>query len=455
MQFVIIILIFLGIGIGVIAFFLVKSFIAPHRVASLENLYKQGKYAHAIKTAKLIIAKEPRNSEAHYFLGLVYLAEGKHELALMELKTVNQLGEFTKLCPEVKFRRTIAELYRRFHLPEEALKEYLLLIKQEPAVADHYFNAGEMFEERGKTDKALGYYRKTVELQPGHGEALFRLGLLLYRLKKPLEAKEYLEKALRYQPENAKIYYYLGKILKDNHDYVAALVAFEKAQRDNELKIKALIERGACYMSTNNFDKAIPELERASKLSDNDAATEVLYGRYFLAACYEKIRDIDKAIENWEKIYMKKPAFRDVAEKLSQYQDLRTDDRMKDYLTANMEDYYAICKSVTIKMGLGIRDISDIPNGCQIIAVEGDSKWRATKKMPKLLWFLRVPELIPETTVRALHEQMKQLSVTRGVIVSSSNFSRKALDFSESRSINLIGKDRLQEILKTADDSPS
>ena len=449
MQFVFIIIIFLGIVVGVITYFLIKSFIAPRRVASLENLYKHGKYSQAVKIAKAILAREPRNPDAHYFLGLSYLADGKHELALMELKTVNQIGEFSKSCPEVRFRRTIAELYKRFHLPEEALKEYLLLIKQEPAEAEHYFNAGEMFEERGKSDKALAYYRKTVELQPGNGEALYRIGLLLYRSKKTLEAKDNFERALRYQPENNKIYYYLGKILKENHDYIAALVAFEKAQRDSEMKIKDLVERGACYMSSNNFEKAIPELERASKLSESDTATETLYGRYFLAACYEKTRDIDRAIENWEKIYSKKPAFRDVAEKLSQYQDLRTDDRMKDYLTATMDEFYEICKAVTVQMELGIRDVTDIPNGCQIIAVEGDSKWRGTKKMPKLLWFLRIAELIPETTVRAMHEKMKQLNVTRGVIVSSSNFSRKAIDFSESRPINLLGKDRLQEILKT------
>jgi len=455
MQFVVIIIIFLGIGVGVITFFLVKSFISPRRLASLGNLYKQGKYSQAVKTAKSILAREPRNAEAHYFLGLSYLADGKYELALMELKTVNQLSEFTKACPEIPFRRTIADLYKRFHLPEEALKEYLLLIKQEPAESEHYFHAGEMFEERGKADKALGYYMKTEELQPGNGEALYRIGLLLYRMKKLLEAKEYFEKALKYQPENHKIHYYLGKILKDNHDYVAALLSFEKAQRDDELKIKALVERGACYMNTNNFEKAIPELERASKLSDSDTATETLHGRYFLAACYEKTRNIDKAIENWEKIYTKKPTFRNVAEKLSQYQDLRTDDRMKDYLTATTDEFYEICKALTIQMGLGIRDVTDIPNGCRVIAVEGDSKWRGTKKMPKLLWFLRIPELIPETTVRAMHEEMKQLSVTRGVIVSSSNFSRKAVDFSESRPINLMGKERLQEILKSIETMPS
>jgi tetratricopeptide (TPR) repeat protein len=45
------------------------------------------------------------------------------------------------------------------------------------------------------------------------------------------------------------------------------------------MKVKALVERGGCYMSMNSFDKAIPELERAIKLATNDSAAEVLYGQ--------------------------------------------------------------------------------------------------------------------------------------------------------------------------------
>jgi len=61
------------------------------------------------------------------------------------------------------------------------------------------------------------------------------------------------------------------------------------------------------------MDKATPELERAIKMVKDESAAESLYGRYFLAMCYEKQRELDKAIDQWEKIYAKKPGFRDVA----------------------------------------------------------------------------------------------------------------------------------------------
>jgi tetratricopeptide (TPR) repeat protein len=448
MPAIIILIIIFGTAFGGITFFLIKTVIAPKRVATLLEYYRQSKYSAAIRMARQIIAKEPRNSEAHYLLGLSYLGDAKPELALMELKTVNQIGKFGGICPEVDFRKSIAALFSRYGQVEEALKEYLLLMKLEPMQADHYFHSAELFEERNKTEKALDFYRKTIEVEPRHSNAHYKLGYLLYRSKKPVEAKAELETAIKLRPDNYTAHFYLGRLMKEGHDYVAALHCFEKAQRDPDMKVKALVERGSCYMSMNNFDKAVSELERSIKLSKDEAATESLFARYFLALCYEKMRDIDHAVEQWEKIYAKKPQFRDVAEKLSQYQDLRTDDRLKDYLTVSTQEFHELCKAACTQMGLRVRDLSEIPNGCQIIAVDDDTRWRNTRKMPRLLHFLRVPEMIPESSVRSFSELMKKISVQRGIMVSSSNFSRVAMDFVESRPIDLIDKDKLQQLLK-------
>jgi hypothetical protein len=98
--------------------------------------------------------------------------------------------------------------------------------------------------------------------------------------------------------------------------------------------------------------------------------------------------------------------------------------------------------------------VTDIPNGCQILGVEAQSKWRNARKIPKLLRFLRTTEPIDESAVRSLHEEMKQLNVTRGIILTSSSFSRLALEFAESRPIELIGKEKLLELLKSIPREP-
>lgn len=457
MPVIIILITILGIAIGVFAYFLIRSFIAPKQMETMFKQLNQGKAGSVARTAKQIITKQPRNVDAHYLLGKAYLAQEKPELALMELKTVNEIGLFDGYTDEGEFRKTIARLYERFKQPDEALKEYLLLIKLEQSEADHYYKAGELFEQRNNSEKAVNYYRKTLELAPRHSMARYRLGYVLYRNKKGMEAKKQFEAALQSDSTNYKAHFYMGKILKENHDYVGALVSFEKAQRDQELKTKALIERGSCYMNLKDFEKAAVELERAIKLNEEDSSQEILYARYFLSLAYEQTRNYDDAIKQWETIYKKKPSFKDVAEKLSQYQELRTDDHIKDYLTAGNSEYTDICKAITGQaMDLQISDASEIQNGCQIIAVESSAKWRNAKKQPKLLWFLRVPEILTDSTIRAMHENMKKNNMTRGVIASSSGFTKKALDFAESRPIDLVDKEKLQKLLAGIDlDKPA
>ncbi len=333
MSFVVILIIFFVIAVAVLSFLLIRMLIQPRRLGSVLELIKQNRLPQAAKVVKAILAKEPRNALAHYYMGKIYLAENKPEIALMELKTVSSMGQFGHEIPEAEFRKLIASLYERFGQLEEALKEYIMLSQNDPSNADYWYQCARMFDDRGKFDVAVKYARKAVELDGRHGKAHFILGLILYKTKHPLEAKAEFDLAIKHDPSNYESYYYLGKLLKESNDYTGALVALERAQKSPAFKVKALVERGGTYMNQGSFENASIELERAVKLIKEEGSTEALYARYFLAMCYEKLKELDLAIDQWEKIYSRKPQFRDVSEKLQQYQEYRSDDRMKDYLT--------------------------------------------------------------------------------------------------------------------------
>jgi len=450
MVILVAVLTILGLVIASVIFFAVKAALAPKKISTLSDLVKAGKAGPAIKMAKAILTKDPRNPEAHYFLGRAYQIDGKTELALMEYKTVNQIGLFQGLLHEKEFRLQIAGLFERFDQGEEALKEYILLVKLDPADPENYYKAGFYFEQRGKADNALKYYRKTLELAPEHSDAHLRLGMLFLRANRPLEARQELELALRLKPENYAAWFSMGRLLKEAHDINGALGAFEKAQKDPDLKLKALIERGSCFMSQKNFDRAMVELERALKLATPDDEKDVLYARYFLAHCYEKNRMIDKAIGEWEKIYAKKPTFKDVAEKLSAYQDLRMDDRIKDYVTSGKAEFLALCQALVGTMGFSVQGTTELPTGwVKIIAIENESeKWRNVKKMPKILLFHRTSEAIDETPLREVVEEIRKLGANKCYVVTNTTFTRTAVEFADNRPYELIGKDQLQALLK-------
>jgi len=452
MSLTIFLIIIVGAILAVFITFMVRAIIAPKKLTALDNMLKQGKYPQVSRLAKQMIAKEERNVELHYILALSYIAQNKTELALMELKKINNLGSFGGLCSETNFRKTIAELFEKFGNSEEALTEYLLLTKLEPYEGDYFFKSGYHFEMRNKGGQAHKYYTKAIELNPHDANAHFRLGYILYRSKRYNDAKAGLESAIKYDNANYQASYYLGKIFQETKDFQSALKSFERAQKDPEFRIKSIVSSGHCYLAIKNYNQAASEFERAISMTKEEDSTEILYARYFLSLCYEKRREVDNAIEQWEKIYKVKPDFKDVAEKLTQYQDLRTDDFLKDFLTASSSEFNDICLAIAKIMNLSVQDVSPINGGLKIIAVEQAKKqdWRNLKKMPQLVYFSRVPENIDVEKIRMFHEDMKKLGITRGQYVSSSQFSRTSVEFAESRPIILVTKEVLQKYLKLA-----
>ena len=310
--------------IGILAFFIIKNFVVPKRASAAADYLDKKNILQAMRTAKAAIEKDPQNVEAHYMLGKAYMADKREELAFRSFRSASRLGITGKRIPEIEFRETIAALYAKFNEPEEALKEYVLLIKQHPENPDYYFRAGKIFSSRNRADLAEQYLRKAASLNPRSGIYRFELGMFYYLTKKMKEASNEFDAAIRIDPNDNHAQLYMGKVLKDTKDFSGALPFLEKASRDQEYKLRGLVELGSCYMSLKMMDKAVQELERGVAIIEKEADPESLYARYFLAMCYEKTQEIPKALAQWDKIYAQKKNFRDVGEKLTQYIEYRT-----------------------------------------------------------------------------------------------------------------------------------
>jgi len=326
----VLIFIILAAVTGISLVFLLKNVILPKRAADAASQQGKSKIIHAIKKAKAAIEKDPQNAEAHYLLGKAYLADKREEQAFREYRSAGRLGIEGKNIPEAEFRETLAALYAKFKEEEEALKEYVLLIKMRPEMPDYYFQAGKLFSRRNRADLAEQYLRKASNLNPKEGRYRFELGMLYYHGKRIKEAGTEFEAALKLDPANGQIQLYMGKILKDSKDFAGAVPYFEKAAWDQEYKLRALVELGGCHMSLKMIDKAIPELERAVGCIEKESEPDSLYARYFLAMCFEKKQAFAKAVAQWEKIYAQKKNFRDVGEKLTQYIEYRQENAEKE-----------------------------------------------------------------------------------------------------------------------------
>ena len=300
------------------------------------------------------------------------------------------------------------------------------------------------------SEQAMAYFKKTINLDSKYAPAYASLGLLLFRSKQISEAEKAIAVALKLDPENSESLYYYGRILRGKKDYAHALAALEKAARKQDIRIKCFLERGCCYVEAGSLDKAIFEFSRAIKSTKQASDPEVLYSRYFLAECYEKQRNIDKAIEQWEAISAVKPKFKDVAKRLEEYSDLRTNDHMKEYLTLVKEEFFQMCRCITEQhFDYPVQAVKEIKIGCSILAVEkGSEQWLNTRKKPQILIFSRENSIIGETFLRQIQEEMKKQAIVTAHILTSSGFSQEAVKFAENRPFELIDRPKLEKILE-------
>ena len=452
-MFIIIIAIAAVVIISLIIVIL-KTIVSPKKIDAIPRLIKQGKTQNAIKIAKQLIAKDQKNYLAHYYLGKAYIKENRTELAVIEYKNVNDNALFGEGLNELTFRSEYSQLLLKYNQQNEALKNFLLLTKLDPQNAENFYQVGRIYEDQNRYDLALGFMQKCAMLDKRHAKAHAEIGLMLYRTKQFNEAKKEIDMAIKLSPETYTSYYYLGKILKDAKDLQGAIKSFEKAQRDPELKQKAIIEHGSCYMIAGRIDNALVDFQRAIELDKEGTQAETLYARYFLAACYEKSRKIDKAIEQWEAIYKRNKSFRDVSAKLSEYKDLQANDYLKDYLTCSNEEFPYICKNAVIK-GLGLQVLSCDQKkwGCQITGVnKSDESWMAVRKQVVFIRFYREPEPVEEAQIHEALDEMKTLNSVKSFLFSSSGFNTAAKRYAENRPVELIEKQKLEALLSKAGD---
>ncbi len=434
------------------AVMLIRNILAPKKIGSIKKLIKDGKYQAAEKIAKAILTKNSRDYEAHYWLGETYMASGKQEQAYIEFKAVNDNAVLDGSIPEINLRKNLTKLYHKYGEEESALREYLLLTKLEPQNAENFYNAGKIYEASGDTSMAVGMYQKTIGVNKKHSKAHSALGYIFLKNKQYVSAQSEIDQALRLEPECWSNYYYQGKLLMETGNYGAALKSFEKSERAPEYRQKALIERGNCFMKAENYESAIQEFINAIQCSKDPKANDILYARYFLASCYEKTHNIERAIEQWEKIKQKNAQFRDVAQKLQEYRDLQSNDSMKEYLTSSVPNFVELCKStVANAYQLEAQSVDETPFGCSMVCVENkNGEWRNARPLMFLVDFHRDAEPVKDNAIRKIADKLKELSYYKAIVFSSSGFTNLALQYAETRPVILIDREHLETILSKA-----
>ena len=376
------------------------------------------------------------------------MKEKNIKFAIVEYRQVLKYGRYDEKFNEAQVRTKLAKLFMETNAVEDAKAEYLILTKLEPDNFQNYFELGLIYFKANTIDRAAVFFRKSLALNDKHEPSHYYLGQIYYQSGVYQDAKQSFLESVKLDPSNYRAHYFLGLVLRQMQDYEWAIREFEIAQRSEELRVKCFLAKGSCHLQRGLIPKAMMEFERGLKFARKGSDTE-LGLRYYLAECQEKTRDIPSAIFNWERIVEVKPNFRDVSQKLAKYAEFRQDDRIKDFMISGLSQFEHTCRKIVESLGLAVHDIEILSDtDIEIIATESEGKWRNTRQTNRIVRILRTTDTIQEKMLRSLHESMKSKNATRVIVITSGEFAQSAIDFANTRPIELYGKKELIGILK-------
>ncbi len=235
---------------------------------TLANAYnRKGIHKAAITACKKAMEIDPNLANAHYNLGFAYREEGNDELAKQEFALYDELlkqeGEYIEI-------------------PEKPTSEEI----------DKYITLGDNYFKEGKFDEAIIEYKKALEIEP-RDDILNKLG------------QAHQQKRLAGKPEEqpAKIDTFTSKKTLDE---------MPGLEREQELSIEELYDRGISYYDKGMIDKAIEEFKEVLELDPDDIETH-----YHLGNAYADKEMFDEAISIYKKVIEKNPEFIDAYLSLS------------------------------------------------------------------------------------------------------------------------------------------
>jgi type IV pilus assembly protein PilF len=150
-----------------------------------------------------------KRAKIHSELGMVYLYEGRYEVALEEARiAIEADGGY---APAYNLRALTYMALMKNELAEESFRQALSLARGDPEINNDF---GWFLCQTGKAKESIAYFRVAIgnPLFKSPGKALMNAGLCSLTFQDDRKAEEYLLRAYRIDRKNATALYWLADI---------------------------------------------------------------------------------------------------------------------------------------------------------------------------------------------------------------------------------------------------
>jgi len=253
-------------------------------------LVTEEKMDEAERKIKEILNKDESVLEVRYILGNIYLKQKKYGEAIEEYKKSLAVDPdyYDAICG-------LAMAYRRAESCDEAIVGFERMIEIDPRDTKPYWHLGDIYLEKEEYDKALKYIKTCVEIDPESPAFHNKLGAVYIKKEMYDLAEKEVKTALSFKRSVplSMAHFNLGLIHEARGKYDLALMEYRKEQEISPHNLKPDFNLGLLYAKAKEIDKAIEEFERC--IEKNEEFAEAYS---FLAKAYmDSGKDLKKAEE--------------------------------------------------------------------------------------------------------------------------------------------------------------
>lgn len=224
-----------------------------------------GRFLQAEAGARHVLARQPRNAEAHYVLALSAMFQNRHAEALPPIERAISLDGANAQYPFVR-AMCLAGQGR----VDEAAAAYRRALALRPAFFEAWANLGNLLELNGRHAEAEAAYRRAIELKPGSAPVLGGLGICLLARGELQQAVDAFSRAVSADPSVATYHNNLGNTLGKLRQPDPAIRHLQEAVRLRPDFQEAWINLGEQCYAAHRDAEAVAAIDRALALDPDN-----------------------------------------------------------------------------------------------------------------------------------------------------------------------------------------
>ncbi len=428
--------------IALLGFFLQTSK-TDKKLEKANNLYKFEKYKEALELFQELYSKESGNKLYNWYIGQCYEKLKNYELALVEYNKASLSTKFIPPLNEAEVHKRIALANLELGNVNKAYREFQIVTTLNPQNPDAYFYLGVMAKNKGELQKGVEFFEKAFQYKKDYPEAYFEHGKLNYLLMHTDKAKKSLLEAINQDPDLYEAHYYYGIILEKDKVYQKSMDEFLLALRDDRFKFDSYVHLGSIYMALSDKDSAFDIFEKALAVGTVNKES-LLDAKYKYADYLVQERDLNRALKLWQEIYSQDDRYKDVESKIQIYGDISKSENLTRFFTSLKQDFiktgYTLCKLLRVK----VENYNFQKN--DLLEFIGTSRL-GRDDIICVMHMVRWTSLVGEIPVRELIDSVVERGASKGIFVTATYFSEKAHGLSKIRPLELIERERLEQLL--------